>query len=621
MSDMTLGEPGPSSMEALTEEERTWPALHRARRVIMVVDMVESVRLMQKYEDEVVDRWRRFVGDACANVLPRFGGRMVKSLGDGMLLDFEAVPRAVAAAFELRRHLAPLNSTLPEERVIHLRTGLHVAEVIADELDVYGAGVNLAARVASIARPDGIAASEEIVGEILPGVDALIEDAGRCYLKHLDEPVHVYHLDSALDHPLLQASDTAYKSTADEQSNANSSLATCVALVPIAPSSGSDSERTITELLSDLLLTRLATVRQLKVISRLSTEQFRIRGLEANEIARLCGASYLVSGRLHGGGNRCHLYLELIDAEGGAVVWADSIDLDAVALLKKDEAITESIAASLVEHICAQQVRRVSVAPLPNLASQTLQFSAIQLMHRRSLTDFGRAFDILEHLVYRHPRASAPHAWLAQWHVLRVTKGWGVESDPEGDRALSHSRRATDLNSDCAMSLAMEAFVHCHIKHDLAAASQCLDDALAVNTSEPWVWLVRSTVLSLLGKGQESWQCAMRARALSPMDPLKHYFDSLAASAAVAAERYEEARYLARLSLSKDSRHLPTLRALAIAQVHLGQTKDARDTVSTVLRIQPDFNLTRYVESAPRGGEEMRRRWAEALREAGAPQH
>lgn len=367
-------------------------------------------------------------------------------------------------------------------------------------------------------------------------------------------------------------------------------------------------------------MTRLSTVPLLRVISRLSTEQFRLRGFDTRGIAQHSGASYLVAGRLHGHREQCLLFLELIDAESEEILWADSVRLDAKALLARDETVTPEVAQALVDRIVSHQLRRVSVSPLPNLASQTLQFSAIHLMHRRALADFGRAHDILEHLVDRHPRAAAPHAWLAKWHVLRVTKGWMAETESEVERALSHTRRALDLNPDSAMTMAMEAFVFCHMKHDLAGAQQRLKDALEINPSEPWAWLVRATVDSLLGHGEEAWQCALRARDLSPMDPLKHYYDSLAASAAVAAERYAEAERLARLSLSKDARHLPTLRALAIAQVHLGRITEAREAVAKVLQVQPDFTLARYLASAPRGGEEMRRRWAGALREAGAPE-
>jgi tetratricopeptide (TPR) repeat protein len=239
-------------------------------------------------------------------------------------------------------------------------------------------------------------------------------------------------------------------------------------------------------------------------------------------------------------------------------------------------------------------------------------------MHRRGADDFYRAGEILGHLVDRHPRSAAPHTWTALWHVLSINKGLTPGSH-DTERALDHVHRALDINPDSAMSMAMEAFVHCHLKRDLPAARKRLTDSLAVNSSDPWTWLVLSVVVSFLGYGEQAWEAALRARALSPMDPLKHYFDGLTASAAVCAGRYAEALQFARLSLSKDARHLPTLRALAIAQVRLGQGDAARDTMTKVMQLQPTFNLRDYVAMAPAGGEAMRMQWAEALRDAGAP--
>jgi TolB-like protein/Flp pilus assembly protein TadD len=436
-----------------------------------------------------------------------------------------------------------------------------------------------------------LAASVDVVDELLPGVDAQLEDAGACYLKHLEEPVHVYHI-----HPPVEASFLARASTKldigeSTQSPDDASLSTCVAVMPIEVGRAGVEGVTLAALICDLLVTRLSTRSSMRVISRLSTEQFRLRGFSPGDVARRTGAAFLLAGRLHGDGQHAGLYLELIDAATEAVVWAETFAIESRAVLSADEGVTPLIAQAVVDRIATAELRRIQVSPLPNLPSQALQFAAIHLMHRQAHADFARSHEILEHLVDRHPRAAAPHAWLAQWQVLTVTKGWGAPTEAEGDRALGHTRRALDLNPDSAMSLAMEAFVHCHMKQDLVTAHERVLDALAINPNEPWAWLVRATIDSLLGRGEDAWRWALQARSLSPMDPLKHYFDSLAASAAVAAGRYVEAETLARMSLSKDSRHLPTLRALAIAQVHLGELDQARASVVTLMRLQPCLKL------------------------------
>lgn len=603
--------------------------VERVRRAVLVVDMVESVRLMQANEADTIERWRHFVGEA-RQLVGRHGGRVVKSLGDGLLATCEQGQRAVALSFDLQDLVPAINAGRDEDAQIRLRAGVHVCDVIEDEFDVYGAGVNLAARIATIARPGGVAGSDDVLDDLLPGIDAQIEDAGLCFMKHLPEPVHVHHL----TRPAAPVSDPTPAPTARAAGSVIAEpIAPIAAIAPTEPravapitvavlrldAGVSDPDVAVLgRLASDALVTRLSSAPTVRAISRLSTEQFQLRAMNAEEIARRSGADYVVDGRLHGSGAQHLLFLKLLDVRAGSVAWADTFTLDATQLLRPDEDVTPPIAQVIVDQMTRCELRRVDVAPLPNVSSQSLQFSAIHLMHRRATGDFQRAGEILGHLVDRHPRSAAPHTWTALWHVLSMNKGVVMDVH-DADRALDHTHRALDINPDSAMSLAMEAFVQCHLKRDLEAAQRRLADAQLVNPSDPWSWLVRSAVESFLGHGEAAWECALRARQLSPMDPLKHYYDGLTASAAICAERWPEALQFARLSLSKDARHLPTLRALAIAQVHLGQVDGARDTMSKVLQLQPAFNLNDYVHNAPPGGEAVRTKWAEALREAGAP--
>jgi tetratricopeptide (TPR) repeat protein len=184
---------------------------------------------------------------------------------------------------------------------------------------------------------------------------------------------------------------------------------------------------------------------------------------------------------------------------------------------------------------------------------------------------------------------------------------------------LQHTRRALDEDPQCALALAAEGFVHCHILRDLAGAEDRLARALELDPNESWAWLFRATVASFRGEGERAWEYASRARALSPVDPVAHYYDGLAASAAVAAERYREAIELAARSLRVNAAQLPTLRALVIAQVMTGELESARAGARRVCELDPQFRLRAYVDNAPAGGGEMRRRWADALGRAGIP--
>jgi len=596
-----------------------WAELPRQRRALVVVDVVESVRLMQAHEDDVIDRWRRFVHEVRTKLLPACEGRMVKSLGDGMLLEFKTAPQALAAAFACHRQMQPHNEGHDEQRWIWLRVGLHVAEVVADEVDLYGQGVNLAARITALANEGGVVGTQDAVDELLPGIDGLFTDGGRCYLKHMPEPVQIFHMSPVPPGATNGSAPAAAVAPAPAPAQTGLPEGPSLAMLPVQLLPGDADAHLTAQLFADSLLARLSCVPGLRVISRLSTEQLQGRAQALSEVTSLLGCDYLIAARLYTLSSQRLLTVELVEAATAKVMWGQRLSVQAEDLLAVDEPVTQALAQHLVDQIATHQLRQVNLANLPRLDSQSLQFSAITLMHRQARQAFVQSRDILDHLIARHPRATAPHAWLAKWHVLCVNKGLAQDVQREGAQAMAHTRRALDLDGESALALAMQAFVHCHISGDLGAADRQIEAALAVNPSESWAWLVRSTVASFRGSGEQAWLFAQRARALSPLDPVSHYYDSLAASAAVSAQRYSEARHLAQQALTKDARHLPTLRALAIAQVHLGEAAAARDTMARVLVLQPGFNLKRYVEDAPAEARAVRQGWALALREAGAP--
>src|SRR5580765_3487201 len=223
-----------------TPEPIDWPELSRQRRAIVVVDVVESVRLMQANEADVIDRWRRFVNEVRTQVLPAHGGRLVKSLGDGLLLEFGTVPAAVAASLDVQRRIMPFNVGRDANAVMGLRIGVHVAEVVVDALDIYGAGVNLAARLADLAAPGEIAASAEARDALAEGVDADLHDLGECFLRRIDEPVRAYRIETP-------DSDRSFLALSDKPPD----LTPTVAFIPPLPLDSSNANPGLGELIAD----------------------------------------------------------------------------------------------------------------------------------------------------------------------------------------------------------------------------------------------------------------------------------------------------------------------------------------------------------------------------------
>ena len=224
-----------------------------------------------------------------------------------------------------------------------------------------------------------------------------------------------------------------------------------------------------------------------------------------------------------------------------------------------------------VEHILTQ--------PLPTLESYSLLLGGIKLMHRSSKDEFFQTRKILEELINRHGRIAAPRAWLANWYILRVTRGWSEDRKREAAEALNATHAALDRDPSDALALATEGFVYCHLLKDLDTARQRCEEAVDANPSHALGWLYRGTINAFKGEGDAAVSATRRAMELSPLDPQRYYFESLAATAELSAQQYENAERLARSSLVLNRMHPSTWRALTIALVSQGRMDEARDAL------------------------------------------
>lgn len=578
----------------------------RVQRCVVVVDLVESVRVMACDEEGTVARWRSFVGDVVTRLLPRHGGRLVKSLGDGLLLVFDVAPAAVDCALAMVPAVQHGNADVAAEAGLHLRVGVHLTDVIVDELDVYGTGVNLAARLAALAQPDQVVVSQAVRDRLTPGLDALVEDMGPCYLKHVEEPVHAFRVQPAGG--VVQGANMPVRTPPMPG----------VAVIPFRPLDVAAPHDLLGELMADDMITRLSTTGALRVISRLSTSALQHKQFGVTDLGRLLGATFVVSGSYRVLGTQVLLQVELADARTQEVVLADSLRSTVQEVLTAPETLTGALCTRLIHAMAENELRRVQTHPLHNIEGYSLLYAAMTAMHRTSHADFEQARPMLEHLIERYPRAPQARAWLGKWFVLRVTRGLVGTGANESAQALDQTRRAIDASPDCSLALAVEGFIHCHMRRDLDMADTRLAQALAINPNDSLAWLFKCVVLAFRGQGREGMEAAERAVALSPLDPMRHYYDGLAGSAAL-TDNPARALELAERSLQVNRNHLPTLRVLAIAQVETGRGAAARETVARILALKPNFTIKEYLGGVPPGGEQTRMRFAAALREAGVP--
>jgi class 3 adenylate cyclase/TolB-like protein len=579
----------------------------RAVRTVLVVDLAESVRLMEENEEDAVARWRALVRQTTETILPARGGRMVKSLGDGMLITFTQVPEAVRAAFEIQQACRQANQGVAPARQMLLRMGMQVGAFVADELDVYGHGVNLAARLTTLAGPSEIVVSADVRDQLTPSLDADIEDLGDCYLKHIRDPVRAYRLGPPGPRPVVDPLDAV------------PDLRPTLAVIPFAFRHGEPEHQVLGEVLADDVISALSRSAELNVISRLSTTVFRGRDATPAEIGGHLHASYVLSGGYRASGDQLVVSAELADARSGRVVSAGEYKGRVRSLVGGTSELAERIVREASAALIARELARAQSLPLPTLETYTLLLGAINLMHRLSLQDFERARQMLEAVIDRAPRQAVPRAWLAKWHVLRFNQGWSDDVKADADLALQCSRSALDLDENCSLALSVDGFVHTNLLRRLDVALERYEHALRVNPNDSLAWLLKGTLHAFKDQGEAAVSAVNRARRLSPLDPHRYFYDSLAATVECAARRYDRALEAALRSLKANRRHSSTLRACAVAQWHLGMEADARATVQELLRLEPTFTVSRFVARSPSSGYETGRIWSSALRAAGAP--
>lgn len=591
-----------------------WPELVWARRAIVVADVVESVRLIARGEADFIDRWRRFVNDVRSLLLPTQGGRLVKSLGDGLLLEFADVPCAIDAALQMRERVAGYNVGCDPQAAIRLRTGIHVAEIVVDDLDVWGAGVNLAARLASLGRPDDIVLSTAARDAIVSGVHARLEDMGECFVKNLEAPVRAFRI-------LADATAVPMETPAQPPPGATTQLSPRVAVVPLRCLSTDPTHRAVGDAVADDIIAALSRAGGITVLSRLSTAALRDADSDLLSMAgKSLQATYVLQGSQWVRGERVHIRAELAEVGSGEVIWSDSIDASLDDLFAGADAAIPAIAAAVGRAVLSCEVRRVGCLPMPNLASYTLYLGGVSLLHRLSRHDFSRAHELLEHVAERVPRSAAPHAMLAKWHVFQIVQGWSRDRTHQGAAARDEARRALDRDPQDALSLAVDGLTSVIVDADLEGAEAAYRRAVEANPQEPYAWSFLSGLHTYCERPAEALAAAERAIELSPVDPSRFLFEAYRASALILAGRQAEAAASARESLRLNAMHTPSHRLLIIALALAGDLEGARAAVAQHMRLDPAFSVRAYRERYPGRHTNHAERYAEALRLAGIPE-
>ena len=309
----------------------------------------------------------------------------------------------------------------------------------------------------------------------------------------------------------------------------------------------------------------------------------------------------------------------LVDQSDGKVLWSDRYKASLKDFLAGEDILGHLITGQALRVIMSGSIGESSTKPLPELESHTLMISAVALMHSFERSHFHRAEEQLNEVIYRCPEHSAPRAWLAQWHLLRVYQKWSDDPAKDSIKAQSSIKNALDLNASCPLALSIDGNIRTIFSADFATAQQRFDAAYAINPSSAFSTQLAAVLATFNGDGQGAVALTDRAFLLSPRDPRRPFFQTLSAGSYVAGGRYSEAVEMAEASLRHNPLHLSAHRCRVIGLQMAGREAEARRAATELMRIDPDLRVSAYQRDHPAAQTAVIQSWANALKEAGVP--
>jgi adenylate cyclase len=582
--------------------------LNRQNKVILVMDLVESVRIMAEDEVGTVTGWQAFLEHANTVVIPAAKGQLIKETGDGFVAIFGSSLDAVRCALSLQRFFDRINIRRTTSQTLQLRAGLHATYFYRGPGDIYGNGVNIAARITALAMPGETVITADVRDDITDGLDYQIEDMGESFLKHVQDPVRTFRIsprNSSLIRPNIRSQLPIVQPR--------------IAVIPFETRRASPENFDLGDLISDGVIARLGRSTSLRVIAKLSTMRLRGYSNVGGTSRELLESDYTLTGSflVIGSGKNESLLVTatLISSKTQEILWSERLKTKLLDLFELNSELCMQIADGAQGAILKTASDKAMQRPMPTIESYSLLLSGICLMHRSTTDDMNLSRKLLGHLTERHPTAGDAYAWLAKSYILNAVSSF-KHSTEDSRRALSICKAGLLRNSESALSLAVQAHLNTHLDAKPDRALNQIGVAIGLNPSEPLAWLFKSVLSAMWGDPSEAVNEANRAQLLSPIDPLNYYFKMIAASAYAANQDYEKATELAVESIRLNRLHTPTWRVLISAFALGGNSPKAKAAFLELLKLDAEFSIDDYLRA---GNAESRtkQQFVSALREIG----
>ncbi len=574
----------------------------RRLTVIMVADVVGYSRLMEADEARTLAALRSRRKAILEPVLRAHGGRVVKLMGDGVLVEFASAVNAVVGAVELQEKMGRANDDEPESQRILLRVGINLGDVIGEDADIFGEGVNIAARLESLAEPGGICVSAKVLEEVRGKVALVEESLGEVALKNIARPVHVFRIRQ----PSPPSGKPRGLALPDKPS---------IAVLPFENMSGDAEQEYFGDGLAEDIITALSRVRGFFVIARNSTFAYKGKSVDVRQIARDLGVRYVLEGSVRRSGDRLRVTGQLIDASSGAHVWSERYDRAVTDIFAVQDEITESVVASIESQVYAAENVRSEGKPTESLTAWGCVVRAMPYVWSWAAQDNQNAVGLLKQALEADPSYARASSLLAWAYAARAQLGWSDASD-ELEKALTMARQAIEQDWEDPWAHLSAGYVHMVSRRSVPAVQE-FSEALERNPNFAFAHMLLGSTYGYAGKSDEGLRHVSLAQRISPRDFNQAANYSVKGLCHLMAGRFDEAEAFEWRAVKLRPHFGTAWRTLAAAAGLAGHPDVAAEALAHMKRLQPDVSLDWIERYHPIVQAEDRALYIEGLRQAG----
>ncbi|MEE8579701.1 MAG: tetratricopeptide repeat protein [Hyphomicrobium sp.] len=560
--------------------------MERRLAAILAADVVGYSRLMGNDVAGTLNRLKSLRIELVEPSITQRKGRIVKLMGDGLLAEFPSVVEAVQCAVAIQQGMPLRETEIGEERRIKLRIGVNLGDIIVEGSDIYGDGVNVAARLEALAEAGGVYVSGTVFDHIKSKVDLKFVDLGVQEVKNIAEPVRIYRWINSTMYAMPDAVESGDALPLPDKPS--------IAILPFNNMSGDPEQDYFADGICEDLITALSKIRWFFVIARNSSFTYKGQAVEVTQVARELGVRYVIEGSVRKAGNRVRITAQLIDANSGRHVWAERYDRDLADIFDLQDEMTQTIAGAVEPELSAAERERAARKAPDNLdAWETFQRGLWHLWHF-SKKDFADAQRILRRAQELDPGFATAYAYESYCHFLDTMLGFSEAPEESLSAALSLAKKALAVDDKDPMAyFALGRVYSLRGKHDASVSE--LETAIALNPSFAQAYHGLGSVLLFSGRLEEAAEALDQAMRLSPRDPVMWGTLSYRSMTCTLLRQFEEAAAWARRAVQEPRAAKGGYWAYAVlasALGNLGQNAEAREALDEALRRKPDLSLS-----------------------------